>query len=185
MKTWARYLILLLLETHVDAMITPAPNTRGLMKSVWLLLKTLLFSTIMVADEVLGSVVFAKPRLPKHQDMPHATARSLAETVLRTLFHISFVVSQFGGVTATATSEDPGFREMRKVFYLAIDIFSSGEPLRGETFEQGEVCERFVRELIDDLGSSLGMFSFLFCFASVLTIRHSLRYTNEGQSKPL
>jgi hypothetical protein len=141
------------------------------MKTVWWLLKTLLFSTIMVADGVLGSVVFAKPHR-NHQDMLGFTVRSLAETVLRTLFHISFVVSQFGGVIATA-SEDPGFLELRKVFYLAIDVLSSGELLHEhETIEQGEVCERFVKELIDNLGRSSGtspLMWFPSLFSDVLT----------------
>lgn len=132
-----------------------ASDTRDLMKTVWLLLKTLLFSTIMVADGALSNVVYAKPRRQKHQGMPHVTSRSLAETVLRTLFHISFVVSQFGGVIVTAASEDPGFKELRKVFYLAIDVLSSGEFLQEhQILEQREVCERFVRELIDSLRSS-------------------------------
>jgi hypothetical protein len=152
-------------RTHVDVR-SLEPNTRDLMKTVWLLLKTLLFSTIMVADGVLGNVVFAKPHLPRNQDILHVTARSLAETVLRTLFHISFVVSQFGGVIATAASEDPGFSEMRKVFYLAIDVLSSGELLPEH---QGEVCERFVRELIDDLRSSSGECPFS-CCAFILTM---------------
>jgi hypothetical protein len=125
------------------------------MKTVWLLLKTLLFSTIMVADGVLGHVVFA---LPRHQRMHHFVARSLAETVLRTLFHISFVVSRFGGVIASAASEDLGFRELRKLFYLAIDVFSSEELLpEPRPLKQDEVCERFVKGLIDDLRSSSGV----------------------------
>jgi hypothetical protein len=140
------------------------------MKMVWLLLKTLLFSTIMVADGVLENVVFVRPCPPKHQDMLHVTAQSLAETVLRTLFHISFVVSQFGGVIATAASEDPGFKELRKVFYLAIDVLSSGELLHEHRIlEPGEVCERFVRELIDETTSSSGECPSA-CFASVLTM---------------
>lgn len=147
-----------------------ASDTRDLMKTVWLLLKTLLFSTIMVADGALSNVVYAKPRRQKHQGMPHVTSRSLAETVLRTLFHISFVVSQFGGVIVTAASEDPGFKELRKVFYLAIDVLSSGEFLHEhQILEQREVCERFVRELIDSLRSSSGMCPLVY-FASILTM---------------
>lgn len=94
--------------------------------------------------------------------MRHFTAQSLAETVLRTLFHISFVVSQFGGVIVTATSEDPGFSELRKVFYLAIDIISSGEVLHEHHIsEPREVCERFVRELMDDSRNPSGLCPFL------------------------
>ena len=121
----------------------------------------------MVADEVLGNIVFAKPRIRRHQDIPHFTPQSLAETVLHTMFHISFVVSQFGGIITTAASEDPGFSELRKTFYLAIDIISSGELLHERhIFEPSEVCERFVSELINDLRSSPGVCSFLSCFCS-------------------
>jgi hypothetical protein len=130
------------------------------MKTVWWLLKTFLFSTIMVSDGVLGSVVFAKPHSRNNQDMLGSTARSLAETVLRTLYHISFVVSQFGGVIATAASEDPGFIELRKVFYLAVDVLSSSEP--PHEHETIEVCERFVKELIDNFGRCSGMCPFAF-----------------------
>src|ERR1700733_12093565 len=108
------------------------------MKTVWLLLKTLLFSTVMVAEGVLENIIFFKPSHSRHQDKFYVTARSLAESVLRTLFHLSFVVSQFGGVTVTAAGETTGFSELRKVFYLAIDIFASGE--LDQTSERGDLC---------------------------------------------
>ncbi|KAF8073411.1 hypothetical protein FPV67DRAFT_1477676 [Lyophyllum atratum] len=129
-----------------------APDTRDLFKSTWLLLKTFLFTVVMVSDGVLGAVVYARP--PAHSP-PTTPPQSLAESTLKTLSHISFVVSQFGGVTATATSDDPGFVELRKVFYLALDILSFKCPPSRDTGVVGvggSHCEQFVRELVADLG---------------------------------
>lgn len=45
--------------------------------------------------------------------------------MLHTLSHLSFVLSQFGGVSSTAS--EGGFPELKKVFYTALDILSSNE----------------------------------------------------------
>ncbi|KAG6853946.1 hypothetical protein C0991_012270 [Blastosporella zonata] len=109
---------------------------------VWLLLKNFLFSTIMIADRILGAAVYVRPGSPS-KVAPHM----LAISILRTLSHLSFVVSQFGGVTATAVSDDPGFMELRKVFYLALDVLSTQQQ-SGASND----CESFVKELVADLG---------------------------------
>ncbi|KAJ6619556.1 hypothetical protein B0H10DRAFT_2163956 [Mycena sp. CBHHK59/15] len=106
-------------------------NTRELMALVWTILKTLLFSNIMIADAALSAVIFVPPTA---YTSPGATPSALALTVLHTLFNLSFVVSQFGGVTTTAS---PGFVELKKTFYLALDILAKSE----------EESNRFVREL--------------------------------------
>ncbi|RDB15275.1 Peroxisomal biogenesis factor 8 [Hypsizygus marmoreus] len=137
-----------------------AQDTRELSKTIWFLLKTLLFSTIMVADGVLKVVVYARPVSPSQSRS--VTPQTIAQTTLKTLFHISFVVSQFGGVTATATSEEPGFIELRKVFYLGIDVLSSQEPLGGS-----QTCERFVQELANDLRGVVKTTSGAFEYAKV------------------
>ncbi|KAG6916031.1 hypothetical protein DXG01_008754 [Tephrocybe rancida] len=124
-----------------------SPDIRETYKSVWLLLKTLLFSTIMVADSVLGAAIYVPPRAPLA-----LSSHVLAKSILRTLSHLSFVVSQFGGVTGTAVSDDPGFMELRKVFYLALDTLSAQEP-PGERYVNH--CESFVKELVTDLGGNI------------------------------
>ncbi|KAJ7075880.1 hypothetical protein B0H15DRAFT_612967 [Mycena belliarum] len=99
--------------------------------SVWTTLKTLLFANIMIADAALSSAVFIPPAAYSGTGPMPST---LAVTVLQTLSNLSFVVSQFGGVTTTAS---PGFVELKKTFYLALDILAKSEDESG----------RFVREL--------------------------------------
>ncbi|KAG6887990.1 hypothetical protein C0992_009970 [Termitomyces sp. T32_za158] len=96
-------------------------------KSIWSIFKTFLFSIIMVSDSALGAVVYVPPQALSSTEGP-VTSHMLAKSVLQTLSHLSFVVSQFGGVTATATGDDPGFVELRKVFYIALDVLSAEEP---------------------------------------------------------
>ncbi|KAJ7043901.1 hypothetical protein C8F04DRAFT_1070849 [Mycena alexandri] len=100
---------------------------------VWKTLKTLLFANIMIADAALSALVFVSPAAYTGADaVPVPSA--LALTVLHTLCNLSFVISQFGGVTTTAS---PGFVELKKTFYLALDILAKSE----------EESDRFAREL--------------------------------------
>ncbi|KAJ6584755.1 hypothetical protein B0H19DRAFT_1368265 [Mycena capillaripes] len=106
-------------------------DTREQTTLVWKTLKTLLFANIMIADAALSAVIFVPPATYSGA-VPVPSA--LALTVLHTLCNLSFVVSQFGGVTSTAS---PGFVELKKTFYLALDILAKNE----------EESNRFVREL--------------------------------------
>ncbi|KAJ7134406.1 hypothetical protein C8R44DRAFT_424065 [Mycena epipterygia] len=101
------------------------------MTLVWTTLKTLLFANIMIADAALSATIFVPPAA---YSAVGPTPSSLALTVLLTLSNLSFVISQFGGVTTTAS---PGFVELKKTFYLALDILAKSE----------EESNRFVREL--------------------------------------
>ena len=100
-------------------------------KSIWTTLKTFLFSNIMIAEAILSASVFIPPRSHK------LTPLSLAIQVLQILSHLSFVISQFGGVT-TSTQ---GFEHLKKAFYLALDILAQGEGdgSKAETYVQ-QVC---------------------------------------------
>ncbi|KAJ7164653.1 hypothetical protein C8R43DRAFT_1086103 [Mycena crocata] len=104
------------------------PTTPDQMALIWTTLKTLLFANIMIADASLSAVIFVPPAAYT------VTPSALALTVLHTLSNLSFVISQFGGVTTTAS---PGFIELKKTFYLALDILAKSE----------EESYRFVREL--------------------------------------
>ncbi|KAG6901300.1 hypothetical protein C0995_013913 [Termitomyces sp. Mi166 len=121
-------------------------------KSIWLMLKILLFS-IIVSDSTLAAAIYVRPQAlspNESQVIPHM----LAKSVLQTLVHLSFIVSQFGRVTATATGDDLGFVELRKAFYLALNVLSAEEPSR-EQRSQGQDfnhCESFVKETVMDLG---------------------------------
>jgi hypothetical protein len=115
---------------YVQSDRTPT-DTREQTTLVWKTLKTLLFANIMIADAALSAVIFVPPAAYAGA-VPVPSA--LALTVLHTLCNLSFVVSQFGGVTTTAS---PGFVELKKTFYLALDILAKSE----------EESDRFVREL--------------------------------------
>ncbi|TFK39012.1 hypothetical protein BDQ12DRAFT_604733 [Crucibulum laeve] len=113
-----------------------SPDSKDLTKSIWTTLKTLLFSNIMLADAVLSTVVFIPPLSPPHS---HVTPSTLALQVLRTLSHLSFVISQFGGVTTTSQ----GFEALKKTFYLALDILAQGDSDSGVS---GAKANAYVRE---------------------------------------
>ena len=89
----------------------------------------------MVAEATLSASVFIPPR-------PYElTPASLALQVLETLSHLSFIISQFGGVTTTTQ----GFEHLKKTFYLALDILAQGDG-------DGSIAEAYVRQVCFTLG---------------------------------
>lgn len=116
--------------------LSPVPDSKNFTKSIWTTLKTLLFSNIMVAEAVLSASVFIASRL--HEPTP----ASLALQVLQTLSHLSFVISQFGGVTAPTQ----GFEHLKKTFYLSLDILAQGDG-------NGSKAEAYVRHVCFTLNS--------------------------------
>ncbi|KLO17280.1 hypothetical protein SCHPADRAFT_994449 [Schizopora paradoxa] len=110
----------------------PSPRTT---EKIWLILKTLLFSIVMVEQAVLDVMLY----LPSISSQRSAngkqrgssrSAQGIASSLLYTLMHLSFVVAEFGGVTApTSTGNEPtgGFPELRKVFYMALDLLSTDQ----------------------------------------------------------
>jgi hypothetical protein len=114
----------------------PVPDSKNFTKSIWTTLKTLLFSNIMLSEAILSASVFIPPRT-------HGlTPASLALQVLHTLSHLSFVISQFGGVTTTTQ----GFEHLKKTFYLALDILAQGDG-------DGSKAEVYVRQMCFTLNS--------------------------------
>jgi len=79
--------------------------------------KPLLFSTVMIADAVLSSVVYIPPS--RYSEI---TPFTLAHTTLDAFSHMSALISDFGGVASTSSDT---FRELRKTTYLALDILAS------------------------------------------------------------
>ncbi|THH31473.1 hypothetical protein EUX98_g2725 [Antrodiella citrinella] len=117
-----------------------APESHESAKVMWSTLKTLLFTTIMIVQSVLSTLVYVpQPPQEKHASSSSSdpSPHSFALTALHIFSHLSFVLPQFGGVTSTAQG---GFVELKKVFYTALDILSS---------DQTE-SEKFVRLLCDD-----------------------------------
>lgn len=123
-----------------------SPESLGLTRSIWNIFKTLLFSMIMVSEAVLSSIIFVPPQVYLlHNNGP--TPSSLALITLRTLSHLSFVVSQFG--LFTTSSPDESFKELKKTFYIALDILADGKVQ----------AERFVREVcVQNEGAKIQFF---------------------------
>ena len=94
----------------------PAEDSRVAATSIWSCLKTLLFVTIMVSQPVLIASIRRVSSAP-----------SIAPSFLITLWHLAFVTSKFGGISAHAT----GFEELKKTCYLALDIIASS-PIESE-----------------------------------------------------
>lgn len=90
----------------------------------------------MLAEAVLSASVFIPPRSDK------LTPSSLALQVLQTLSHLSFVISQFGGVT----NIQQGFEHLKKTFYLALDILAQGDG-------DGSKAEAYVQQVCFTLNS--------------------------------
>lgn len=75
-------------------------------------------ASAITSQESEGSLTY----LPTHS--------SLALSTLRTLSHLSFVITKFGGVTSTSSAS---FAELKRVFYTALDVLS-GDVGASETF---------------------------------------------------
>ncbi|PCH40275.1 hypothetical protein WOLCODRAFT_162231 [Wolfiporia cocos MD-104 SS10] len=129
-----------------------APDSRELATQTWAILKTQLFTTVMIAQSILSSVLFVpQPMTKKSVKSAHSHSSSpatdpstftLAADILRTLSYLAFVIQQFGGV---ATTGPASFPELKRVFYTALDVLSASAPS----------CESYVDELIGSM-SSLG-----------------------------
>lgn len=104
---------------------------------MWSTLKTLLFTTIMMVQAVLSTLIYVPPPSPESRAPIDASPHAFALTALRIFSHLSFVLPQFGGVTSTAQNS---FVELKKVFYTALDILSS----------DAAASQRFVRILCED-----------------------------------
>ncbi|KAH9841383.1 uncharacterized protein C8Q71DRAFT_803106 [Rhodofomes roseus] len=119
-----------------------SPESRELLAQMWNLLKTQLFTTIMLCQAILSTVVFVPPpgvTPASSTSSPH----SLSSAVLRTLSRLSFVVHQFGGVTASGG----GFPELKRVFYMALDVLAS-DPSESERFV-AELCQADSANAVD------------------------------------
>lgn len=114
-----------------------AHEERELLTQLWAILKTQLFTTLMLSQTILSTVVFTAPP----HDATSSTSYSpylLTKGVLCTLSHLAFVIQQFGGVTTTTQN---GFPELKRVFYMALDVLSAS------TVESA----RFVSELCQEI----------------------------------
>ncbi|TBU54621.1 hypothetical protein BD310DRAFT_1041642 [Dichomitus squalens] len=117
-------------------------GSRGIATATWSILKTLLFTTLMLSQSILSAVVFVPSpngdgayTSPSGVPSPHSAALG----VLHTLSHLSFVMPQFGGVASTS---EGGLPELKRAFYMALDVLSASE----------SEAKRFVEELCQNGG---------------------------------
>ncbi|KAH7885077.1 hypothetical protein F5I97DRAFT_1928494 [Phlebopus sp. FC_14] len=113
---------------------TIAPETRELAASIWTILKTLLFATIMIAEAGLSAIVYVPPTLAH-------SAPALALAVLRTFSHLAFVIEKFGGAGHGT------FIDLKRAFYLALDVLA-GNQVDSEQFLKG-ICEEIWSNMLD------------------------------------
>ncbi|KXN93401.1 hypothetical protein AN958_00325 [Leucoagaricus sp. SymC.cos] len=123
-----------------------APDTRPITQTIWTTLKTLLFSTIMLSDAILASVVYIQPGSTPYTQASTSSSE-LALRVLQILSHFAFVISQFGGVTSTSR----GFEQLKKTFYLALDILVQED---GGNQKNENLANRYVKDQCFALKSS-------------------------------
>ncbi|OSD07371.1 hypothetical protein PYCCODRAFT_1430626 [Trametes coccinea BRFM310] len=121
-------------------------ETRQVATATWSVLKTLLFTTLMISQSILSAVAFVpSSRESGSGSQPGSSTYSsphmIALKVLSVLSHLSFVMPQFGGVASTA---EGGLPELKRAFYMALDVLSSDQ----------EASERFVEELTRGCGAS-------------------------------
>lgn len=91
-----------------------SPDAREVATVIWATLKTLLFSVIMITEAGLSALVF----IPSTSAVLPSTS-TLAVIVLQALSHLSFVIAQFGD------SGHGAFDELKRLFYLALDVLGS------------------------------------------------------------
>ncbi|KAI0036466.1 hypothetical protein K488DRAFT_82084 [Vararia minispora EC-137] len=108
------------LSTVKDSDNLIAADSKEIAKTLWNVLKYLLFATVMVSQACLTSVVYAR------QPPGAPSAESLALLVLDILQHLSIV----------APAGASGFAELKKLFYTALDILSA-DPSLSDEFVRG------------------------------------------------
>ncbi|KAG9315619.1 hypothetical protein JVU11DRAFT_3261 [Chiua virens] len=108
-----------------------APDTLPLTVSIWTILKTLLFCTIMMTEAGLSTSVYIPPAFC------HSSS-ALALITLRTFSHLAFVIDKFGGAGHGA------FTELKRGFYLALDVLANNP----------DESEQFVKGLFDEIWTS-------------------------------
>ena len=136
-----------------------APESREMTKKLWATMKTLLFTIVMLTESVLSGVVFLPPQSSS------VTPATLANKVLNSLSHLSFVISEFGGVITLSQ----GFEQLKKTFYLALDILAQGE---WGSDDNGSRAEDYVRGVCSALNSMRKESGMLCCasFGSLLNL---------------
>lgn len=115
-----------------------APDTLQLSHLVWDSLKTLLFSSLITAQSHVDICAYhAIPRRRLNSMVPPTV---IATSILRTLYHLSFVGARFGGMAADAA----GLPQQKRAFFGSLDILST----------DSRASEVFLDELLEEHGES-------------------------------
>lgn len=124
-------------------------RAKNLAEKIWIVLKTQLFSTLMLQQAILDTILFHPPPSSLSGSSRTYSPVHLTSIILNTLSSLSFVVASFGGVTAgpAGAVKGPSFPELKKVFYMAIDMLSTDRP----------ASNTFVRNLIRDADACQGV----------------------------
>ncbi|KAI0821986.1 hypothetical protein BC628DRAFT_1391850 [Trametes gibbosa] len=109
-------------------------ETREIAIATWSVLKTLLFTTLMVSQSILSATVFVPNPHTAQISRPAPSPQEISLDILHVLSHLSFIMPQFGGVASTS---EGGLPELKRAFYMALDVLASDR----------DAAERFVSEL--------------------------------------
>ncbi|KAG9004999.1 hypothetical protein FRB90_010616, partial [Tulasnella sp. 427] len=102
---------------------TIAPTTKPTLTALWNVLKSFLFSTILITQSILLAITF-HPHPAQLKWKPETHPQSLAAFIVSAFLHLSFITSRFGG---GLTSHGGGFPEQKRVFYGSLDVLASDE----------------------------------------------------------
>ena len=101
-------------------------SARETLTQAWGILKTVLFTTVMVQQSVVTATTYLSP--PSQRTLSpesNITPASIARILLQALANLSFVVTKFGGVTSTPRASV--FPQLRRLFYSALDVLSTDQ----------------------------------------------------------
>ncbi|KAF8759146.1 hypothetical protein RHS01_02450 [Rhizoctonia solani] len=99
--SWSRCLL-----GQVKEDVEIAPETQRVTALVWHMLKTILFTTVLISQSVLDTIIY-------YSDVVSREGKLLARGILMALCRLSFVSTKFGALTA----EGGGFSEMKRAHY--------------------------------------------------------------------
>jgi hypothetical protein len=103
------------------------------MTDVWSILKSLLFSSLMISQSALDILIYYP-----HSSQPPPFTSSIAHSVLRILIHLSFIIFKIGGISSTSS-----VAELKRCFFTAVDCLSL----------DSEECNNFVINLCQEVTS--------------------------------
>ncbi|ELU44932.1 Mon1 domain-containing protein [Rhizoctonia solani AG-1 IA] len=117
-----------------------APETQRVTALVWHMLKTILFTTVLISQSVLDTIIY-------YSDVVSREGKLLARGILMALCRLSFVSTKFGALTA----EGGGFSEMKRAFFGALDVLAFNYDDKDNTGDRS--CVELVANLSIELSS--------------------------------